>query len=103
MIVLKPKEPVMLWINNHISIISSPGEKEEVNLPDLEIDSTIYLMPEHISSMEDCLKFIQTNDVNLFNHELGRFFTDEKMWPENRTFDLLSQWFEFKVYTRLIK
>lgn len=63
-------------------------------------EGDIYLLPdfETTQQMESWLK---KNFDELFSEQLHNWYTDESMWPQNRTFKMFGEWFSYSLYTMI--
>jgi len=86
-IIVRPKKPFFDWINSVIPDNEPVSDKEENN---------IYLI-RAMDSNDMVYNWIKRNFDNLFVNELNDWYTDEKKWPENRTFKMFSDWFNIDV------
>lgn len=90
-IVIKPKKPLFDWIN-FIYPESPVSEKEEGN---------IYLIREKDSN-EAIEKWLKRNFDQIFQNELNDWHTDEKDWPQKRTFKIFQEWFEYEIHSMVL-
>jgi hypothetical protein len=84
-IILKPKQPFIEWINSH--------DGEVMTLETILGDLTVFLIPEN-DSEEDFFEELEHNWSNLFEDELNGWYTDEAMWPQDRTYAMFREWVE---------
>jgi len=90
-IVVKPKKPLFDWINE-IYPDSPVSEKEEGN---------IYLIREMVSN-EAIEKWLKRNFEQIFQNELNDWHTEEKDWPQKRTFMIFQEWFEYEIHSMVL-
>ena len=90
--VLKPKQTYLDWLRQ-----ASVDEPIKLTLEELRRDSTAVLIPA-FDSPEEALDFVYQNYRELFEIELGDWFQDESVWPQNRNLRLFKAWFEVEVH-----
>jgi hypothetical protein len=86
-VVIKPKQPVLDWIN-----ALYPDMAEDGN------ETTVYLVKER-DSFEDTEKWLKRNFNDIFENELNGRHTDENDWPQKRTYKLFTEWFDTEIHT----
>ncbi len=65
-------------------------------------DNTVYLIREEdAESQEHIDKWLKLNYEELFESELDSWYTDEDLWPKNRSLKLFKEWFEIEYFTLL--
>jgi hypothetical protein len=98
-LILKAKEPVLKWINESDPDNENPG----VSLEDINRENTVYLISEADSESPDTLNaWLELNYQTLFESELENWCVEEKLWPQQRTFNLFQQWFSFDCHTIIV-
>jgi len=93
--IIKPKEPYINWTN------TLPGAVKPVSIDNLQIDCTAILLP-NFDAEEESLKYLKKIFHHIFEYELFGWHTDEKAWPQNRTFSLFQEWFNIESHTEVI-
>lgn len=95
-LILKYKKPAVKWINDVDPYDNDPGlTKDEINQ-----ERTVYLIPEDVASSPETVKlWVRTNIDVLFENELGQWYSDRDLWPENRNFQLFKKWFNIELHT----
>jgi hypothetical protein len=98
-LILKYKESALQWVNQ-----SEPDdERISMTLDDVNRENTAYLISEEDSESPDTLNiWLELNYERLFESELENWYTDETLWPQERTFKLFQQWFNFDCHTIVI-
>ena len=91
-LILKPKQPFLDWL---LSV--EPGEDFRDELK----EGDVYLLPyyEEISQMQNWLK---RNFDTIFTDQMNNWYTDEALWPENRTMKMFMEWFEYSLSTMVL-
>lgn len=87
-IVVKPKKPLLDWIN-----FLYPDPENPVT----QVEGDIYLIQE-MDSTEEIEKWLKRNFDQIFQNELNDWHTDEKNWPQKRTFKIFQEWFEYRIH-----
>lgn len=88
-IALKPKQPMIDWINS---------QSDTIHMEAITNDLTLSLIPE-IEMDDDFNEGINANWENLFEDNLAEWHTDPKMWPKNRTLEMFYEWFEILKFS----
>jgi hypothetical protein len=88
-IVIKPKQPLLNWINALYPDMAEDGS-----------ETTVYLVKER-NTFEDTAKWLKRNFNNIFENELNGRHTDENDWPQNRTYELFTAWFDTEIHTTI--
>lgn len=91
-VVLKPKQPFLDWINN-----SFDNVPQHLTLSALRLDCNSYLIPE-VEEIEDGIKYVDSKYTELFALELATWTEDETLWPTDLSLKMFWEWFEVFVY-----
>jgi hypothetical protein len=86
-VILKYKEPFISWLNEADPYEDNPG----ITLEGANQERTVYLIDEN--DAENLEEWISLNYMQLFESELEDWYTDESLWPKNRTRKLFNEWF----------
>ena len=98
-LLLKYKEPIINWINEADPVEEDPG----LSLDVINQDRTVYLISdEHGDSQASLDSWIKHNFKTMFEYELEGWYTDERLWPKERTLELFYEWFDIECHTVLI-
>jgi hypothetical protein len=93
-VVVMPKEPFLNWVRN------LPDPDHVVTLERLRKEPNIYLLPSlSMADSEAAWAWIEEGFDWLFVEQLEGWWRDEKAYPENRTYEMLLEWFEIHVST----
>lgn len=65
----------------------------DLTLGEINREPVVYLVPE-CESDEEFADWIAENFDDIFEEQLGGWWTDEKSWPSNRTLQLFYEWFD---------
>lgn len=63
--------------------------------------TNVYLMPE-LDKPSTWEKFLKMNFHLIFEDQLGGWYTDESLWPQNRTYKMFLEWFDV-TYTDIVQ
>lgn len=94
-IVIKPKQPCVDWINTAL-----PGSKP-VDVQELQQDCTAYLVSEDIDTGA-VQGWLQNCWQELFEYELWGWCRDESLWPAGRRYKQFLEWFEIEMHSEVI-
>ena len=98
-VILKYKEPAVEWINTADPYNDDPEE----TVDSVNIDRTVYLIrDESADTPEDVDEWIEMNWDVLFESELEGWYTDEELWPEDRSIGLFHKWFDVECHTLIV-
>jgi len=89
-IVVKPKQPLLTWINALYPDMPEDGK-----------ETTIYLVKEREGD-GSTEKWVKKNFSDIFENELNDRHTDEEDWPQNRTYKLFTEWFATEIHTTVL-
>jgi hypothetical protein len=90
-LIIKCKKPFFDWLT------SIDADNKNIKM---DIDSDVYLLPdfEDVSEMK---KWLKKGFDNIFSDQLNNWYTDENLWPENRTFKQFKEWFDYTLHTMI--
>ena len=91
-ILVKPKKPFFEWLNKTIQ------EGDPINSV---TESNIYLIREMFSN-EEVMAWLKTNFDMVFVNELNDWVIDESVWPQNRTYQMFTKWFDIEVHSMIL-
>ncbi len=89
-VVIRPKQPFVDWLN------SVPGENSDNTLEDISTENTTFLIPE-FDFVQDSLECVKEIYSDIFRFELFGWYTDDELWPRNRTWEMFQEWFEIEI------
>jgi len=95
-VILKYKAPFIQWVNDADPYKDNPG----ITLESENKDCTVYLILE--DDAENLEEWISLNFKQLFESEIEDWYTDESLWPKNRTRKLFDEWFDVECHSVLI-
>ena len=95
-VILKYKAPFIQWVNDADPYKDNPG----ITLESENKDCTVYLILE--DDAENLEEWISLNFKQLFESEIEDWYTDESLWPKNRTRNLFDEWFDVECHSVLI-
>jgi len=94
-LVVMPKSPFLHWLH------SVDPTSSDLGLNDLRHDPTIYLIDDYDHD-DDAMALVEAAFDAIFEEQLAGWWQDESVWPDNRTFDMFCQWFEYRLHSMLI-
>ncbi len=94
-VTLKPKQPVLDWLN---SVDRSLGVKDSMKFDPLDEHGDTFLVPGEpmIESRQDAVAWVEKNWKDFFEFELGQWILDDTLWPQNPTLKLFREWFDIE-------
>ncbi|MGE3062726.1 MAG: hypothetical protein AB7T10_03750 [bacterium] len=99
-LIVKPKKPFIDWLFKTSREYEKPENQIKLEIIDTEgMDSKqVYLIPLYDDN-EKYEKFLKKHCIEIFNNELGGWYTDPDMWPKNRSWKEFQEWFEYEIQT----
>lgn len=98
-IILKYKEPAILWINE----VDPYDDVPSISLDEANEDRPVYLISdEDADTPETVERWINLNHKTIFENELEGWYTDPSLWPKDLTLKIFKEWFEVECHTILI-
>jgi hypothetical protein len=95
-VILRCKEPMVRWIND---ADPSPEDKP-ITLSEANEERTVYLISDEDADTKDKFeRWLKRNFIALFEAELEGWYTDEDLWPKNRTWKLFTEWLDVECHT----
>jgi len=91
LIILKPKQPFVDWLNDW-------GEEGKMALEETCCDLDAILIPE-CDSEEETMTFVRVNARKLFEHVLDDWCIDRSLWPKDLNYDNLREWFDVEIHS----
>ena len=91
-IIVRYREPFVRWINE-----ADPYTED----PDISVgpdEQTVYLIHQ-IENRDELDEWIALNHEALFESELEGWYTDETLWPGNRTLEKFREWVDVEYHT----
>jgi len=94
-VTLKPKQPVLDWLN---SVDRSLGVKDSMKFDPLDEHGDTFLVPGEpaIDSRQDAVAWVEKNWKDFFEFELGQWILDDTLWPQKPTLKLFREWFDIE-------
>ena len=89
-VVVRPKQPFVDWLKS----------VEELDVPEItlaQLDKTLYLVPDY-EDPEDAEKVLKKIYDDIVCNELAGWYTDEEMWPKDRSLKMFKQWFDVEHF-----
>ena len=91
--ILKPNQPFLDWLAE-----APDPEPMDLTLEDLRHDCTALLIPDFEDEMS-ALEYVYDCYEDLFEMELDAWYTDESLWPADRTLDMFQDWFDIEIHS----
>ena len=93
-LIVRAKEPFVKWIN-------SLPNSAKVTQKQVDLDSTVYLLPDYAydGEQEDLLG--QFYDL-VFQEQLDGWWTEESAWPQKRDLALFKKWFDVEFHSAVL-
>lgn len=90
-LVIRPKSPFSDWLKS-----IDPKDEADYSLE----EGDVYLLPdfEEVKQMDNWLK---KHFDEIFTDQLNNWFVDEQLWPQNRTYKMFKEWFNFSMHTMI--
>ena len=96
-LVLKPRQPLLEWINTKLAI----SNETLLDLASIRIDCNSYLIPE-VNEIEDGVAYVDEIYEALFQMELASWSEDQSLWPEELSLKTFWEWFDVEISPTLI-
>ncbi|MBX9598873.1 MAG: hypothetical protein K2X04_09910 [Burkholderiales bacterium] len=96
-VVIKPKQPFLDWINNNLAI----SNETLLDLSNIRIDCNSYLIPE-INEIEDGVAYVDEMYEALFQLELASWSEEQSLWPQELSLKMFWEWFDIEISPTLI-
>jgi hypothetical protein len=94
-IIVRYREPFVRWINEADPIPDSSDIAVEQD------EQTVYLIHE-IEDRSELEEWLAANYEALFETELYGWYTDEALWPKNRTLELFHEWVHVEYHSMVV-
>jgi hypothetical protein len=95
-VVLKPNQPFLNWVNTH-----KEDDEDDINLEELRQDSTALLVPI-FDTRAEVEEYIESIYQDLFETELCAWTLDEETWPQPTSYNLFKEWFELEIHSLVL-
>lgn len=94
-IVVKPRQPFLDWLH------AADSTSAPLTMADLVRESTIYLIPECDTS-DEVDEVLRELCDEIFEEQLAGWYSDQSMWPRDRSLAAFSQWFDYQHHSILV-
>lgn len=86
-----PQKPFWDWL---LSV------DEQFDLEEIEEsgDFNVYLIPE-FENEDEIVEYLEKNFDQIFQNELLDWYSDESLWPTERTWDIFEEWFSIEAHS----
>ncbi len=92
-LILRYKQPFVDWIN---AVDPSPAS-HLVTLDEVNSERTVYLI--EVEDEPELATWLKGHYREIFEEELFGWYTDPKLWPQDRSLKRLSEWCAFELNT----
>ena len=98
-LILRYKDPAVRWINE-----ADPSpDGQDITLTDVNEERTVYLIDDRIGDDPRSFeRWLRKNYEEIFEMELDGWYTDPKLWPQDRSLALFRAWFDVELHTVLV-
>ena len=93
--VMRPGQPFLDWFHRVDSTSA------HLTLDDLQLEPTIYLLPE-CDSKEEALKHLREVSEEIFDEQLNGWYRVASAWPTERGLAEFRRWFECSFHSMII-
>jgi len=88
-IVVRPKAPMVKWVNGY--------NEDKVAERDIYSVRNLYMIENlEEGTSEEIDKFVKKHYEDIFINQLWEWYTDENYFPENLSFEMFKEWFEYE-------
>lgn len=87
-VVIKPTQKFLDWVNQ----VEQDDEFGPMTLEELQKDCTTLLVPDVITE-EALVYMLEPIKQEIFEMELADWYTDQSIWPKDRSPEIFDQWF----------
>ena len=94
-LVVKPKQPFLDWL------YAADPTSHHLMLGDLTREPTVYLIPE-CDTDQDVAEVLHEFYDDIFTDKLDGWYRDKATWPEDRSYEMFCQWFDFQHHSMLV-
>lgn len=94
-LIIRCKQPFVDWIN---AVDTNPDDA--ATLGEVNEENTVYLI--EVEDREELEDWLELNYQDLFEDELGEWYTDPALWPQDRSFELFKKWCAVELHTVVI-
>ena len=92
-LILRYKQPFVDWIN---SADPSPST-HLLTLAEVNQEHTVYLL--EAEDQDELGRWLAHHHHELFEDELSGWYTDPKLWPQDRSLKVLREWCSFELHS----
>ena len=90
--VVRPKQKMLEWLHKQ------PEVQANFSLQNLQTDCTALLIPP-FESPRQAKEYIKQTYLGIFNGELISWGLPQESWPNNRTYELFTDWFTVEFHS----
>jgi|SRR5450755_4681168 hypothetical protein len=93
-IVVKPKQQFLDWLH------AADPTSSTISLIEVQREPTIYLIPE-CDTDEELADVLRTLCEEIFKEQLDGWYRVPSSWPQDRSYKVFCQWFEYQHHSML--
>lgn len=90
---LRYNKPYINWLKK----LDKSEELKRTDYDEEQKSSSIYIIPE-IIEMKERKNYVKSICKDLFEHELGFYYRDQKFWPKDRSWKIFIKWFSIEYH-----
>jgi hypothetical protein len=90
-LVLRPKQAFVDWLQSIEPMDDISNHLKE---------GDVYLLPDY-EEVEEMEEWLSENFDSIFSDQLNNWYTAEEIWPQERTFEMFKDWFEYTLHTMI--
>lgn len=95
--IIRPRQEFLDWLEG------VPDEEPlKISLDQLRTDCTTLLIPE-FDDADEAIAYVYRYWQDLFEAELEGWYTDESIWPQERTIETFMGWFDIEIHSTVIE
>ncbi|MFZ5802927.1 MAG: hypothetical protein ACOY3K_07475 [Candidatus Omnitrophota bacterium] len=87
-LVVSHKKPFLDWIKYVDPSTPMIDEKHD--------SKTVYLLPDDEGASDDWQRYLKKHFKEIFEQELGAWYTDPETWPKDRPWKVFNEWLDYE-------
>jgi hypothetical protein len=92
-LIVRYKQPFVDWIN----AVDPVPDSHTLTLAEVNEEHNVYLV--ELEDLHELAAWLEANHRNLFEVELAGWYTNEDLWPKDRSLDALREWCSFELHS----
>ncbi len=98
-LIVKLKKPFIDWL---VYTSKEHDGKDQMSAGDVETEGfdskNIYLIPAYDENAQYD-RYLKKHFKEIFEQELGGWYADPAMWPQDRSWKVFQEWFDYEIHT----